>query len=115
MHQAPPIQLITPLMALKRKRRKTQAFTAIVLAATPKSGFSKTLRHTKRTSVHHPKSSNLYILKTTQLGRTKLLGVVPRLYQAIQIFKDRAKPAINAAHYAKARNIFRLFTKILVH
>ena len=38
----------------------------------------------------------------------KLLGVVARLYQAIQIFKDRAKTAIDAAHYAKARNyLFR--------
>ena len=42
MHRAPPIQLITPLVALKRKRRKTQAFTAIVLAAAPKRvGFRK--------------------------------------------------------------------------
>ena len=39
---------------------------------------------------------------------TRLLGVVARLYKAIQIIKDRAKTAISAAHYAKARSyLFR--------
>ena len=40
------------------------------------------------------------------------MGVVARLYQAIQIFKDRAKLASNAARYAEARiHIFRCSQK----
>ena len=43
---------------------------------------------------------------------SKLLGVVARLYQKVQIFKDRAKTAINVAHYAKARKyLFRCSQK----
>ena len=52
--------------------------------------------------------SSFEVLESLDFGNystwTKLVGVVARLYQAIQIFKDRAKTAINAAHYAKARN-----------
>ena len=94
MYQVPPIQLIMPLAALKRKTSKNSGFHLHRSCCYhKKSGFSKTLRHTKRTW-------------------SKLLGVVARLYQAMQIFKDRAKTAINAAHYAKARNyLFRCSQK----
>ena len=63
------------------------------------------------------RNERLFIIRSLRIFRidfknystwSKLLGVVARLYQAIQTFKDRAKTAINAAHYAKARNyLFR--------
>ena len=60
MYQVPPIQLIMPLAALKRKTSKNFGFHLHRSCCYhKKSGFSKTLRHTKRTFVHHPKSSNL--------------------------------------------------------
>ena len=60
MYQVPPIQLIMPLAALKRKTSKNSGFHVHRSCCYhKKSGFSKTLRHTKRTFVQHPKSSNL--------------------------------------------------------